>query len=68
VHTRIAALVAVLAGRIDGRGRAANDAGASLLEYALVLGLVSVVAFGALTLFGNQTYQLLSTSAGSISS
>jgi Flp pilus assembly pilin Flp len=65
---RIAALAAAVTAWMNGRGRFANDAGASLLEYALVLGLVGVVAFAALMLLGTQTLQSLSTSAGSISS
>lgn len=66
--THIASLVAAAAAHISECRRSANEAGGSLLEYALIMGLVSVAAFGALTLLGNVTSQSLGTSAGSITS
>ena len=45
-----------------------NDDGASLVEYALIVALVAVVAIGGLQLLGNNTNAALSNATASISS
>jgi Flp pilus assembly pilin Flp len=45
---------------------AKDDRGASLVEYALVIALVAVVAFAAISLVGKNTSASLSASANSI--
>jgi NADPH-dependent curcumin reductase CurA len=65
--TRIASLFAAVAARFGKRWRFADDSAASLLEYAIVLGMVSVAAYVALQLMGQNASSVLSTVAGSIS-
>ena len=43
-----------------------DDAGASLLEYALIILLVAIVSIAGLKVLGNATSASLSASAGSI--
>jgi pilus assembly protein Flp/PilA len=45
-----------------------DDEGASLVEYALIVALVSVVAIAALKLLGTNASSALNTAASSISS
>jgi Flp pilus assembly pilin Flp len=40
-----------------------DNQGAALVEYAVLLGLISVVAWGALSLLGNQTNALVASIA-----
>ena len=66
---RLGELLAALAGpapvpvrsTVEGRER-----GASLVEYALLVGLIAVVCIGAVTFFGTEVTDSLSTSGGSI--
>lgn len=44
----------------------ANDDGASLVEYALIVALIAVVAIAALTLLGKNAGNTLGTAANSI--
>jgi pilus assembly protein Flp/PilA len=46
--------------------RTTNDRGASLVEYALLLALISVVCIGALSMFGGNNSGSIDTSANSI--
>jgi Flp pilus assembly pilin Flp len=46
--------------------RFTGDAGASLVEYALLIALISVVCLASLTYFQRSTTQSLSKSASSI--
>jgi Flp pilus assembly pilin Flp len=46
----------------------ADEEGASLVEYALIVALVSVVAIGALKLLGTNASTSLSSAANSMSS
>ncbi len=48
--------------------RFADDSGASLIEYALVLALVSVGAFVALTIIGSNANATLTSAAGALGS
>jgi pilus assembly protein Flp/PilA len=43
-----------------------RDEGQALVEYALILGLVSIVAIGALTLLGGNINAILNTIAGAV--
>ncbi|HVC26401.1 MAG TPA: Flp family type IVb pilin [Acidimicrobiales bacterium] len=43
----------MLTGWVRGRVEKVTDSGASLVEYALLLALIAVVAIGALTFLGN---------------
>jgi Flp pilus assembly pilin Flp len=52
----------------SGMALFASDGGASLIEYALVLGIVSVAAITALGLLGHYSNTVLSTAAGSLGS
>lgn len=45
---------------------AREDEGQGLVEYALIIALVSIVAIGALTLLGGNITGALSTVAGSV--
>jgi len=45
----------------------ADEEGASLVEYALIVALVAVVAIGALKLLGTNANSALSSAANSIS-
>ena len=47
-------------------GRAGADDGQALLEYALILGLVSIVCVAALTLLGTGVSSLLGPVAGAL--
>ncbi len=42
------------------------ERGASLVEYALLVGLLALVCFGAVTIFGNDTSQIYSDVGNSI--
>jgi pilus assembly protein Flp/PilA len=44
-----------------------DEEGASLVEYALLVGLVAVAAIGSMSLLGGHITTALSTAAGSIS-
>ena len=44
----------------------ADDSGASLVEYALIIVLLSIVAIIALKAFGNNTSSVLGTAAASL--
>lgn len=46
--------------------RLARDTGASLVEYALLLGLIAVVCITAVTFFGQATSESYSTSTSSL--
>lgn len=46
----------------------ADEEGASLVEYALIVALVSVVAIGALRVLGSNASNTLSAAAASMSS
>jgi pilus assembly protein Flp/PilA len=46
--------------------RLTQDAGASLVEYALLLALIAVVCITAVTFFGQATSDSFSTSSSSI--
>ncbi|MBD0328521.1 MAG: Flp family type IVb pilin [Thermoleophilia bacterium] len=43
-----------------------REEGQALVEYALILGLISVVAIGALTLLGTNINTILSNIAGKV--
>lgn len=43
-----------------------KERGASLVEYALLVGLIAVVCIGALTFFGESTGSLIDTSGQSM--
>ena len=43
-----------------------DESGQGLVEYALILALISVVAIGALTLIGTNANSILSTVAGAL--
>jgi len=43
-----------------------REDGQSLVEYALILGLISVLAIGALTLLGGNVTSILSTIANKV--
>lgn len=43
-----------------------NDEGQALVEYALILGLVSIVAIAALTLLGTNITKILNQIAGAV--
>lgn len=63
---------APIAVRVDDRpagfrGQRADQRGASLVEYALLVGLIAVVCLGAVTFFGTELTDSLSTSGDSIS-
>jgi Flp pilus assembly pilin Flp len=68
MRKRVASRTATAVTPRSKRERLADDTGASLVEYAFIMALVSVVAFGALILLGNQTSTLLNASASSITS
>ena len=46
--------------------RSEDEAGASLVEYALLLGLVAVVAIGALVFLGNSVHNTLNNVGNNI--
>lgn len=48
------------------RARVRNDVGASLIEYALLLGLIAVVCFAAVSFIGQSTETSLSKAGGSL--
>jgi pilus assembly protein Flp/PilA len=48
------------------RARFDDEAGASLVEYALLVALIAVVCIAAVTLLGNQASSKLNTAANSI--
>jgi len=48
------------------RLRIRDEEGQALVEYALILGLVAIVAIGALTLLGTNVATVLSTIANAI--
>lgn len=52
---------------ILARVRRSGEEGASLVEYALILAFVVVVAIGAMALLGGSTANLLNTSGNAIS-
>ena len=43
-----------------------REDGQALVEYALILGLIAVLAIGALTLLGGNVTSILSTIAGEV--
>jgi Flp pilus assembly pilin Flp len=65
---RIASFSATRAAWFYGLRRFADDAGATLLEYALVMALVSVVAVAGLSLLGSHANTTLSSAAASLGS
>lgn len=65
---RIASLVAAAAARLYRLRRFADDSGATLMEYAIVLGIVSAVAVFGLSLLGNHANSVLSSAAASMGS
>ncbi len=48
------------------RARVRNELGASLVEYALLVGLIGVVCFAAITFIGDNTNTSLSRAGGSL--
>ena len=50
----------------DPTGHVVDDRGASLVEYALLLALITVVCIGALTFFGSAYAGSLTDSSSSI--
>ncbi|MHB1784477.1 MAG: Flp family type IVb pilin [Acidimicrobiales bacterium] len=52
---------------VSTRLRGCGDAGASLVEYALLLALIAVVAVGALVFLGHSVSNTLNTVANNIS-
>lgn len=77
---RFSQLLTVLAGLLASRRRSAlvpvpvsvigqrppSERGASVVEYALLIGLIAVVCFGAVTFFGSEVGNSMSTSGTSI--
>lgn len=57
---------AMLAGWMRDHLHAADEAGASLVEYALLLALIAVVAIGALIFLGGAVNNTLNNVAGNI--
>jgi Flp pilus assembly pilin Flp len=57
--------------RVDGQAasshRRSGQRGASLVEYALLVALIAIVCVGAVTFFGTELTDSLSTSGDSIS-
>ena len=64
---RIASLAVASSARTNKLRRFADDSGASLIEYAVVLGMITAAAIGALGMLGSYATQSLSSGAGSIS-
>lgn len=60
------AAVALQAAFADATNRAPRDRGASMVEYALLLVLVLLVAFFTVKIFGDSLVALFDTSAGAI--
>ena len=56
----------IVTGWIRGVVDRADDTGASLVEYALLLALIAVVAIGALTFLGHTVSNQLNNVAGTI--
>jgi Flp pilus assembly pilin Flp len=65
---RIASFQAAAAALSRGLRWFADDAGASLVEYCLIMAIVSVAAIAGLTLVGHNANTTLSSVAGSLSS
>ena len=57
---------AVLVGWFEDRFKVRDDKGASLVEYALLLALIAVVAIGALIFLGNTVNNTLNNVANAI--
>ena len=57
---------AMLVGWVRGHLPEKNDAGASLVEYALLLALIAVVAIGALVLLGGTVNNMLNNVTNAI--
>ncbi len=53
-------------GRLRRRCGRLGDAGASLVEYALLLALIAIACFGALTYFGGQSHNSVGHSSNCI--
>jgi Flp pilus assembly pilin Flp len=65
---RIASLNAAIAARLHGLRRFADESGASLMEYAIVLGIISAVSVFGLSLLGTNARAMLSSAAASLGS
>jgi pilus assembly protein Flp/PilA len=57
----------MIVGWVRDRVSDRDDAGASLVEYALLLALIAVVAIGALSLLGTSVSHTLNTVTNAIS-
>jgi Flp pilus assembly pilin Flp len=65
---RITALLADTAARFGKRWWFADDSAASILEYAIVMAMISVAAVTALSLMGTNASTVLTSAAGSLGS
>ncbi len=63
---RCVALIVGLQARLRAAGETEPERGASLVEYALLIALLALVCFSAVTLFGNDTSQIYSDVGNSI--
>jgi Flp pilus assembly pilin Flp len=65
---QISILQAMLVGWVRSHLTVKDDAGASLVEYALLLALIAVVAIGALVLLGGTVNNVLNNVTNAINS